>query len=247
MRGVIIKESKILDEALRGEIDKKTLLTLRVLCKYYLLDGKSKDEADKELNDYMSKYYDDYKPSKWRDIIKQLIKSVAKLDTYEIIDVDNIDITVDEWDKIMLLEGKQLQKLAFILLVYSKVGNVRGCSNNNKVSVGITDVLSESKLRVSSENKLLLNALVREQYISTSLVCDSTTITVLYSGGEEIKFTINNFENVLSYYDEYANGKKYVECEVCKKRIVQNSKKPMKYCGKCAKKVDNDNRSFRKR
>ena len=51
-----------------------------------------------------------------------------------------------------------------------------------------------------------------------------------------IKFTIDNFENVITYYEEYKNGKKYIECECCKKRVIQKTHN-VKYCPKCRMKV----------
>ena len=39
-------------------------------------------------------------------------------------------------------------------------------------------------------------------------------------------------EHIKTIYEEYKNGKKYTECECCKKRIISKTK-PKKYCPKC--------------
>lgn len=248
MRGIILKESEILDKALKGEIDKKTMFTLRVLTKFYFIEGNSKEQVESKLNEYMKKYYSGYKPSKWKDILNQLVKSVSKLDTYELQDVDNISITENEWNNILKLEKKQLQKLAFILLVYCKINNEKNKDSKNKVNQNFTDIFYEAHLRMCDETKFLLTELKKIGYIDTSLVCDSTTVTVKYCDhNSKTKFVIDNFVNVISYYDEYISNKKYISCEVCKKRVIQSKTKPIKYCNKCAKKIDNSNRNNRKR
>ena len=72
MRGVILKETEILKDALNGIIDKKPMSTLRVLTKYYLGNGITKEEIEVKLDTYMKEYYKGYKPSKWKDLINQL-------------------------------------------------------------------------------------------------------------------------------------------------------------------------------
>lgn len=239
MRGIVLKESEILDKALRGEIDKKTMFTLRVLAKFYFIEGNNKEEVEIKLNEYMKQYYSGYKPSKWKDILNQLVKSVSKLDTYELQDVDKISITENEWNSIIKLEKKQLQKLAFILLVYCKVHNEKNKSHNNRINNNFTDIFYEAHIKMIDENKLLFTELKKLGYIDTSLVCDSTMITINYCDYDsEDKFIIDNFINVISYYDEYINNKKYISCEVCKKRVIQSSKRPIKYCNKCAIKMN---------
>lgn len=237
MRGIILKESEILDKALKGEIDKKTMFTLRVLTKFYFMEGNSKEQIEIKLNEYMKRYYSGYKPSKWKDILNQLVKSVSKLDTYELQDVDSVSITVNEWNSILKLEKKQLQKLAFILLVYCKINNEKNKDSKNRVNQNISDILTEVGLQRTNGSKLLFTELKKLGYIDTSLVCDSTTITIKYCDyNSKTKFVIDNFINVISYYDEYTNNKKYISCEVCKKRVIQKANN-FKYCNKCANKI----------
>lgn len=236
MRGIILKESEILDNALKGEIDKKTMFTLRVLSKFYFIQGNNKEQVEIKLNEYMKKYYSGYKPSKWKDILNQLVKSVSKLDTYELQDVESISITENEWGNIVKLEKKQLQKLAFILLVYCKINNEKNKDNKNRVNQNFTDIFYEAHIKMIEDNKLLFTELKKIGYIDTSLVCDSTAITINYCDyNDKVKFTIDNFINVISYYEEYINNKKYISCEVCKKRVIQ-SKHNIKYCSKCYRK-----------
>ena len=239
MRGVILKETDILKNALNGEMESKPMTTLRILTKYYFGNGDSKEVIEDKLNKYMKVNYKSYSPSKWKDLINQLVKSVEKYKTYKMIDVDEVNITENEWFSITSLNNKQLEKLAFILLVYCKINKIKNPTCDNKINNTFSDIFRECGFRTTNETKLLLNSLYKLNYISIGMSCNSTSIRINYieENEDNIKFTIDNFENVITYYEEYKNGKKYIECECCKKRIISKTK-PKKYCPKCAKEID---------
>ena len=241
MRGVILKETDILKNALNGEMEKKPMSTLRILAKYYFNNGDTKEEVEDKLNKYMKENYKSYSPSKWKDLISQLVKSVEKYKTYKMIDVDGVNITENEWFSIIALNNKQLEKLAFILLVYCKINKIKNPTCDNKINNTFTDILKEASVGSKLDNmqqRLLFNELYKLNYISIGMSCNSTSIKINYieENEDNIKFTIDNFENVITYYEEYKNGKKYIECECCKKRVVQKTHN-VKYCPKCAKEI----------
>ena len=250
MRGVILKESEILKSALEGDVGKKPLETLRIMTKKYLSEGKSKDEIFEELNEYMEDNYIGYKASKWNNLLLQMIKSVSKYNNYDIIDVDGIVITENEWNSIIALNNKQLEKLAFILLVYQKINIIKNPESNGWINQNYTDIFKEasvgSKLSGNDQRKLL-NQLYKLDYISQKHSCDATSLKINYIDIEsDIKIVVDNFINVITYYDEYRNGVKYIKCEVCNKRVEQKTNN-QKYCNRCSKSIDNINRNTRKR
>ena len=241
MRGVILKETDILKNALNGEIEKKPMSTLRILAKYYFNNGDTKEEVEDKLNKYMKVNYKSYSPSKWKDLLNQLVKSVEKYKNYKMIDVDEVNITENEWFSIIALNNKQLEKLAFILLVYCKINKIKNPACDNKINNTFTDILKEASVGSKLDNmqqRLLFNELYKLNYISIGMSCNSTSIRINYieENEDNIKFTIDNFENVITYYEEYKNGKKYIECECCKKRVRQKTNH-IKYCPKCAKEI----------
>ena len=239
MRGVILKETDILKNALNGEMESKPMTTLRILTKYYFGNGDSKEVIEDKLNKYMKVNYKSYSPSKWKDLINQLVKSVEKYKTYKMIDVDEVNITENEWFSITSLNNKQLEKLAFILLVYCKINKIKNPTFDNKINNTFSDIFRECGFRTTNETKLLLNSLYKLNYISIGMSCNSTSIRINYieENEDNIKFTIDEFSRVITYYEEYKNGKAYVRCQECNKRVEQKSKKPVKYCKECAKKI----------
>lgn len=246
MRGVIIKESEILKNALMGDVGKKPMETLRIMTKKYFSEGKTKDEIFNEINEYMEENYIGYKASKWQSLITQMIKSVSKYNNYEIIDVDEVYISEGEWNKILELKNTQLEKLAFILLVYQKINIIKNPNSDGWINQNYTDIFKEasvgSKLN-GNEQKRLLNNLYVIDYISQKQSCDATSLKINYIDlNSEIKITINNFTNIIGYYNMYKNNIKYIECEVCDKMVkVKNSKNTsQKYCNKCKKIKENE-------
>ena len=242
MRGVILKETDILKNALNGEMEKKPMSTLRILAKYYFNNGDTKEEVEDKLNKYMKVNYKSYSPSKWKDLLNQLVKSVEKYKNYKMIDVDEVNITENEWFSIIALNNKQLEKLAFILLVYCKINKIKNPACDNKINNTFTDILKEASVGSKLDNmqqRLLFNELYKLNYISIGMSCNSTSIRINYieENEDNIKFTIDNFENVITYYEEYKNGKKYIECECCKKRVIQKTHN-VKYCSKCKKEIE---------
>ena len=242
MRGVILSETNVLNRLLKNkEIDKKPMESLRIMAKHYLGDNKTKDETFILLDLFMRKNYGSYKPSKWNDLIKQLVKSVSKYNNLELVDVDKIEITANEWECIIALDNKVLEKLAFILLVYQKINIIKNTESKGWINQNYTDIFKEasvgSKL-TGKDQRLLLNELFQKQYILQKSSVDATSLKINYIDLEsETKIAINNFENVISYYDEYKNNVKYIECEVCKKRVAipSNKVRDFKYCSKCSK------------
>lgn len=241
MRGVVLNELEILNKALNENIiDKKSpFVTLRILAKHYLGQGLDKDDVIYKLNDFMTLNYDGYRQNKWLDKIKGLVSTVSKYNSFELIDVKEVNITEEEWDIIITLEDKQLQKLAFILLVYQKINAIKNPSSNGWINQTITDIFKEANIGVNGdEQKILLHKLYKKQHIKQKTTCDSTSIQInyVYSDSEN-KININNFNNVITYYHEFKSGNKYIECRECHKRIRQESNKQT-YCKPCGKNME---------
>lgn len=240
MRGVTLKEGDILNEALEGKIDSKPTETLRILIKYYLSKGFDKDDIFNILDAYMISNFNGYTPSKWHSLMKGMIKATSKCNNYELLNIEEVIISEEEWNSILALDNKQLEKIAFILLIYQKINEQRNPESDGWINQNISDIFKEASVShmITGDNTLMmLHELYEVGYISQKKSCDATSLRINYRAEGKPKIIISNFNNVISYYDEYRNNIKYSECEICSMRIAQKSKKPKKYCNKCAKNV----------
>lgn len=247
MRGVKLIESDKLNEALSGNMTDKPLVKIRLLAKYYYGKGMDKEEVFYEINNMMNKYYIMYEPSKWRKIINDICNQVKKSENYNIIDIKKIPITIGEWDNIVALDNKQLEKVAFAMLVYCKINKIRNPNSENIIYTSVWDILGEAGITSKEDNLSLLYNLIQNKYIEKGKACDSNALKINYIDEDsDIKFYITNFTKISTYYNEYKNNKKYTECVVCGKRIVMKSNS-IKYCTKCSKEKNLENTRLRVR
>ena len=243
MKGVVLNELDILNNILdNGYIEeKRPLSSLRILCKYYLGKGLDNETIYNKLNEYMKNSYNGYNEANWYGKINGVIKNTRNYNNFEVVNVDKVVITEDEWDKIIELNDKQLERVAFILLVYQKINKFKNKNNDGWISNTITDIFEESNVKLKKEEKgKLLHKLYKKEYISIKNSCDSNGIKINYINTEsKDKIIIDNFVNVISYYYEYKNNEKWKECSVCGKRIkITNNR--INSCKECSRKIKNE-------
>ena len=236
MRGIIISESKEVERLLNCESSSDWGIgmgkVVMLIAKYYYSLGLDRQEVYKSINSYLKERMDKYTPKKWSEMINNILDTVEKNGWYNLIDVDSISITKAEWDTIVGIGNVKLEKIAFVLLCYIKVHRARG-SKNDKMS-NISDLLSESGTAPSNINKLLLADLKDLGLIEIGTL-KYMFVKPLYINEESSKYiNIDNFDKVVTYYDEYKNGVKYKTCKECGKRFKRRSNND-KYCQKCAK------------
>lgn len=250
MQGVILKESELLDIALNNKKVKKADIPniLVVLSKHYFFLGLSKEEVYDKLNEYYKSTDIGYNETVSYEFITGLINRIYNSGRFNIVDVDKVVISVDEWNRIISLNDKGAEKLAFSMLVYQKVNEIKNPKSNGWINTERTHLLRESGFtQLTKDNKLNFHKLYKCGYIGKRNAVDATGYLINYRDinvESDPKITITNFEKIITYYDEYRNNNKYKECELCKKRIkVTNNR--IKYCVKCSKVVDNKKRKQR--
>lgn len=239
MRGIIISESKEVERLLNCESSSDWGIgmgkVVMLIGKYYYSLGLERQEVYKSINSYLKERMDKYTPKKWSEMINNILDTIEKNGWYNLIDVDSISITKAEWDSIVEIGNVKLEKIAFVLLCYIKVYRARG-SKNDKIG-NLSDLLKESGLQANSENKVLLADLKDLELIEIGRL-NHMYVKPLYINEESEKYIIiDNFDKVVTYYDEYKNNTKYGECEICGKRFKEGKTKRKKYCNKCARQI----------
>ena len=248
MQGLILKESELLDIALNNKKVKKADIPniLVVLSKYYFSLGLSKEEVYDKLNEYYKSTDIGYNETVSYEFITSLINRIYNSERFNIVDVNKVVISVDEWSRIISLNDRGAEKLAFSMLVHQKVNEIKNPKSNGWINTERSYLLMDAGFtKQTLEVKLHFHTLYKKGYIGKRNAVDATGYLINYrdiNAESDPKITITNFEKIITYYDEHRNGNKYKECELCKKRIkVTNNR--IKYCTPCAKKVKREKNS----
>ena len=239
MRGIIISESKEVERLLNCESSSDWGIgmgkVVMLIGKYYYSLGLDRQEVYKSINSYLKERMDKYTPKKWSEMINNILDTIEKNGWYNLINIDSISITKAEWDSIVGIGNVKLEKIAFVLLCYIKVYRARGSKNDKMNEIG--NLLLESVGSGTSNDKLLLADLKDLGLIEVGRL-NHMYVKPLYINEEsDIYISIDDFEKVVSYYDEYKNGSKYGKCKVCGKRIKLGKNGRSKYCNICARKI----------
>ncbi|NRU52539.1 hypothetical protein [Clostridium beijerinckii] len=242
MLGLIVNEKIICEKALADKyIEGKPMKIIRLIIKKYLNEKLTKEQVFEKVDNFMKEIYKDkYNKSYWKKVISDSINTVSKYNNYNLINIEKIDIYKEELDIIESLNDIRLEKLAFVLLIYAKINKIINPTSDGRININLAYIFKESKL---VSDKKLLHKLVDIQYILTSKICDSTTMKINYINEEgEVRLTVFNLNdlNPITYYLEYKLNETYNNCEICASRFKQKSKKPRKYCNKCAKEIDKE-------
>ena len=247
MQGIILKETSLLETALNNEKVKKQEIPdiLVVLARHYFSLGLNKEEVYHELNEYYKSTEIGYNETVSYTFMNNLINSIYNSGRYNLVDINAISISVDEWDKIIALNDKNAEKLAFVMLAYQKVNELKNPKSNGWINDERTHLLKEAGFtQMTKENKLNFHTLYKCGYIGKRNAVDATGYLINYRDinvkTSTPKMIITNFEKIITYYDEHKNGNKYKECEMCGKRFKVSLRSRTVYCSKCRKEKDKE-------
>jgi len=241
---MILNERKYIEDVLKSsDVNKNKSKDLALLIKYYYLQGKDKGEVRQSVEHYMIKHYPKYNPVLWDSHITKLVdagKRVKKRkngDTIikELVEIDEICITKAEINKIKALRKLTLKKLAFGLLVYSKIHNQLGKNNTYWVNSELKDILSDCKIAVDrKKQRLMIHELINLGYLTPSnKVNDSRTKVNFANEDGEIVMTISDFDYfIYDYLKILGQRVKICKTITCDQRFIAKENGSL-YCNKC--------------
>lgn len=247
MLGVIVNEKEIVENALNRKllIDNQSKI-VHLLIKYYSGLGKT-DMLDikEEIFKVMQKCDNDFARPKWNEYLqKQIFKYLKNKERFdssdELIQIEKIHITNDELNTIEKLKDKKLKKIAFILLVYVKIGQQLYKNDSEWINYSLNNIFKEAKISGNSVEKMkLLHELSNKGLITNNLDNRKCSIKINYINNDDsIGLEINKFEGVIHYYLNYI-GEHWKKCSECDKWfIVKNNNQ--KYCSNCSKLIRNE-------
>lgn len=258
MLGVNWDEREFVENALVGKcIEKNIVKTLQLLMNYYYIEGVTeKLKLIEKLLDYLKKYYKDYQRIKWEDIIEKMTNRFLKLInegkmTPKLLKIRRIDITNNEFEAIAKLDDIKLEKIAFIMLVYAKISNIKRDNKDGWINQPSNVICKEARVNLKGIDKdKIMNPLYTKEYIVQRKHNAKTNIKICYVDEDEdskIRFSITDPEGIIFEFLK-EKGEKWKKCSRCNKWVRMKNNK-MKYCKECAKKVrkENDNKYQKKK
>lgn len=233
---IILNEKEIVDKALNdGYYDeKKPTNTIKLLIKYFYGIGQDKIQVRSSIEDFMKKNFKGFNEVKWQKILDNMVKDLQK-ENHELFIVDDVKISSNELNIIQSINNLRLKKLAFVLLVYAKIYNQMNRNDSNWVNSDLKDIYSDTKMAVSSiEQGKMIYKLGELGLVEVSRRVDCTNIKVLFIDENDETININDFRELIFYYQKYI-GEKIGNCEKCNK-LIKITTSNNKYCKECQKK-----------
>lgn len=248
MLGVIVNEKRIVEKALEGEllIDNQSKV-VNLLIKYYCGQGETDMlNIKEEIFKVMSKCDSEFTRPKWNEYLeKQIFKYIKNKERYnsndDLIHIENIKITKEELEIINSLKDKKLQKIVFILLVYTKIDQQLHKNDSEWINYALGNIFKEARISGSSIEKMkLLHELNNKGLITNNLDNRKCSIKINYVHSEsEPILIIDDLEGVIHYYLNYI-GEHWKKCVNCNKWFITKGNSPRKYCTTCSKDVKNE-------
>lgn len=233
----------MLDKSLNnGYIDDKPTSTVKLLAKHYFSIGQDKEQVISSIENFMEKYYPSYNMTDWQKIINKSVTYIYKYNDFTLLNVNKIEIYQEELECIKGINNIRLEKLAFVLLVYSKIYNQINKNNTNWVNSSLKDIFSDAKMAVSTKDKgLMINKLGDIGLVEVSKKVDCTNMKILFTKTEgNVAIEITDFRDIVFYYLQWI-GDNIGICEginndgtICG-RLIRNTSNRKKYCSECWK------------
>lgn len=235
---IVLREHEWAENMIKSKsLGKKPSETLSRVARYYIDKGYTKKDTRNFLDSFLIQCEPTSSLPKWSDALDYALNRALK---YEAIDIEGIDITKPEMDKIDALEGKQIKRLAFTLLCLAKYWKIVMPLGDFWVNNKDNEIMSMANINTSIKRQGAMYWTLREcGMIQFSRKVDNTNVRVCFVEDGEVVMHITDFRNLGYQYLKY-HGEPYFECENCgiTSKINDPVKgKKIKYCKDCAMEI----------
>ena len=218
-------------------LGKKPYETMCRVARYYLDNGIPKKEVRRMLDSFLIQCDPTASLPRWAGSLDAAMAHALK---YEAIELDGVDITKPEMERIDALNGKQTRRLAFTLLCLAKYWNAVSKKPDGWVNSSDSDVMRMANINTSIKRQsLMFHNLNESGMIQFSRKVDNTNVRVCFMEDGETALHITDFRNLGYQYLKY-HGANYFVCENCgitTKEVNHTTGRKQKYCSECAVQV----------
>lgn len=234
---IVLNEHYYAEQAIQTRsLGKKPSETLSRVARYYIdsCDSANKKTIRSKLDLFLLQCDSTASIPKWSKMLDFATDWAFK---HEAIQIDSIVITKPEMDKIDSLDGKQIRRLAFVLLCLSKYWNIVNSQNDNWVNSKDNEIMAFANINTSIRRQCAMYATLRDTgLIQFSKKVDNTNVRVCFAEDGEVAMTITDLRNLGYQYLKY-HGEPYFECTNCgiTVKIDEPTRgRKQKYCKECA-------------
>lgn len=240
---IVLKEHEWAENMIRSKsLGKKPSETLSRVARYYIDKGYNKKDTRNFLDTFLIQCEPTSSLPKWSDALDYALSRALR---YEAIDIEGIDITKPEMDKIDALEGKQIKRLAFTLLCLAKYWKIILPLGDYWVNNKDNEIMAMANINTSIKRQGAMYWSLREcGMIQFSKKVDNTNVRVCFVEDGETVIRITDFRNLGYQYLKH-HGEPYFECENCgltTKINEPNRGRRQKYCRDCAVAINTQQR-----
>lgn len=234
---IVLNEHYYAEQAIQTRsLGKKPSETLSRVARYYIdsCDSSTKRTIRSKLDLFLLQCDSTASIPKWSKMLDFATDWAFK---HEAIQIDSIVITKPEMEKIDSLDGKQIRRLAFVLLCLSKYWNIVNSQNDNWVNSKDNEIMAFANINTSIRRQCAMYATLRDAgLIQFSKKVDNTNVRVCFAEDGDVAMTITDLRNLGYQYLKY-HGEPYFECTNCgiTVKIDEPTKgRKQKYCKECA-------------
>lgn len=240
---IVLKEHEWAENMIKSKsLGKKPSETLSRVARYYIDKGYTKKDTRRFLDAFLIQCEPTSSLPKWSNALDYALNRALK---YKAIDIDGIEITKPEMDKIDSLDGKQIKRLAFTLLCLAKYWKIALPFSDYWVNNKDNEIMSMANINTSIKRQGAMYWTLRENnMIQFSKKVDNTNVRVCFAEDGEVVMCVTDFRNLGYQYLKY-HGEPYFECENCglTTKINEPGKgRKQKYCRDCAVTVNTQQR-----
>lgn len=226
--------------------------TIRKLARYnFYVCGYKKAKNYSAIVDYMMKNFKDFSEMSYQKSIDGCIKDVDKT---PFKDIQSVNITRSELDRICALDDIKKQKLAFVLLCTAKYRDQYNPNNCHKTDISATDLYKMARVVLPKEQRnIYLHFLIKDGLVephNNSKTKNKKLLFVSEDANDEVVMELKeiDYRDLAYVYMSWKNnGAGFTKCQRCGKTVRQSKTRPRKYCEECADLVEKENSKERVR
>ena len=235
---IVLNEYEWAERAIKDRVlGKKPYETLSRIAKYYTYKSYNRRDVRRLLGEFILQCEPSASIVAWSDTIESAAKSANK---YPLVIIESINITAPEMEKISVLPGRPIRRLAFTLLCIAKYMHAVSENTNYWVTTPDNEIMKMANISTSIRRQSSMFGQLKDLgFIRFSKQIDNLSVQVLFAEAGEVVMRVSDFRNLGYQYMKY-HGEPYFECANCgitEKIKNPSSGRPPKYCPQCAAEI----------